>query len=46
MLDAILTPIRAGNRILQKIRKGDLSERVEIECVGDHARIKDAINAV
>jgi methyl-accepting chemotaxis protein len=46
MLDAILTPIRAGNRILQKIRKGDLSERVEIDCVGDHAKIKDAINAV
>ncbi|HPP77902.1 methyl-accepting chemotaxis protein [Methanospirillum sp.] len=46
MLDAILTPIRAGNRILQKIRKGDLSERVSIECVGDHAKIKDAINAV
>ncbi len=46
MLDAILTPIRAGNRILQKIRKGDLSERVEIECVGDHAKIRDDINAV
>jgi methyl-accepting chemotaxis protein len=46
MLDAILTPIRAGNRILQKIRKGDLSERVEIECVGDHAKIRDGINAV
>lgn len=46
MLDAILIPIRAGNRILQKIRKGDLSERVEIECVGDHANIKNAINAV
>lgn len=46
MLDAILAPIRAGNRILQKISKGDLRERVEIECVGDHAKIKDAINAV
>lgn len=46
MLDAILTPIRHGNRVLQKISRGDLSERVEIECVGDHARIKNAINGV
>ncbi|NLV27010.1 MAG: methyl-accepting chemotaxis protein [Methanomicrobiales archaeon] len=46
MLNAILTPIRAGNRILQKISKGDLRERVEIECIGDHAKIKDGINAV
>lgn len=46
MLNAILGPIRAGNRILQMIRKGDLRERVEIECIGDHANIKNGINAV
>ncbi|HWQ66787.1 MAG TPA: methyl-accepting chemotaxis protein [Methanospirillum sp.] len=46
MLDAILNPIRHGNRVLQKIRKGDLSERVDIECIGDHAKIRDAINGV
>ena len=46
MLDAILTPIRAGNRILQKIQKGDLSERVEIECDGDHSKIRENIYAV
>jgi methyl-accepting chemotaxis protein len=46
MLDAILTPIRLGNRVLQKISRGDLSERVEIDCVGDHAKIIHAINGV
>ena len=46
MLDAILNPIRHGNRVLQKISRGDLSERVDIECVGDHANIKRAINGV
>ncbi len=46
MLDAILNPIRHGNIVLQKIRRGDLSQRIDIECVGDHAKLKDAINGV
>ncbi|MFH0966115.1 MAG: methyl-accepting chemotaxis protein [Methanobacteriota archaeon] len=46
MLDAILTPIRHGNRVLQKISRGDLSERLDLECVGDHEKIKHAINGV
>lgn len=46
MLDAILNPIRHGNVVLQKISRGDLSKRVEIECIGDHAKLKDAINGV
>lgn len=44
MLDTIVNPIRAGYRVLKRIRGGDLSERVEIECIGDHAKLKDAIN--
>jgi methyl-accepting chemotaxis protein len=44
MLNAILSPIRQGNQVLQRIRKGDLSKTVDIECVGDHAKLKDAIN--
>ncbi len=44
MLDTIINPIRAGYRVLKKIRGGDLSERVEIDCIGDHAKLKDAIN--
>lgn len=44
MLDTIINPIRHGYRILKKIRGGDLSERVEIECIGDHAKLKNAIN--
>lgn len=44
MLDTIINPIREGYRVLKKIRGGDLSERVTIECIGDHAKLKDAIN--
>ncbi|ACL17018.1 methyl-accepting chemotaxis protein [Methanosphaerula palustris] len=46
MLDEIILPIEAGNKILRQIRGGDLSERVEIECYGDHQKMKDAINGV
>ncbi|WP_264393059.1 methyl-accepting chemotaxis protein [Porphyrobacter sp. ULC335] len=45
MLDATLQPIEEGNRILAKLGAGDLSERVEIECRGDHKHMRDAINA-
>jgi methyl-accepting chemotaxis protein len=44
MLDTIVNPIRQGYRVLKKIRGGDLSERVEIDCIGDHAKLKTAIN--
>lgn len=44
MLNTILGPIRAGNQVLQKMSRGDLSERMTIECVGDHAKLKNAIN--
>jgi len=46
MLDAILLPIGEGNRVLRLIRGGNLREKIEIACKGDHARMKDAINGV
>jgi len=46
MLDAILLPIEEGNRVLRQIRGGNLRERVEIDCKGDHQKMKDAINGV
>ena len=46
MLDALLLPIAEGNRVLRQIRGGNLRERVEIECKGDHQKMKDAINGV
>ena len=46
MLDAILLPIGEGNRVLELIRGGNLRERVEIACKGDHEKMKQAINGV
>jgi methyl-accepting chemotaxis protein len=46
MLDAILLPIGEGNRILSLIRGGDLRQRVEIACKGDHDKMKQAVNGV
>jgi len=44
MLDAILLPIGEGNRVLDLVSTGSLIERVEIDCEGDHRKMKDAIN--
>ncbi|HLN23627.1 MAG TPA: hypothetical protein VK558_06560, partial [Patescibacteria group bacterium] len=46
MLDAILIPIGEGNRILKQISGGNLRDKVEIECRGDHQRMKEAVNGV
>ncbi|MDD2864387.1 MAG: methyl-accepting chemotaxis protein [Methylococcales bacterium] len=46
MLDAILLPIGEGNRILTRISGGDLRQRVEIECKGDHDKMKQSVNGV
>jgi methyl-accepting chemotaxis protein len=46
MLDAILLPIGEGNRILRLIRGGNLREKVEMVCMGDHERMKDAVNGL
>ena len=45
-LDAILVPTIESNRVLGLIRGGNLREKVEIACKGDHAKTKDAINGV
>jgi methyl-accepting chemotaxis protein len=44
MLDAILLPIGEGNRVLAQVSIGNLNERVEIACKGDHEKMKNAIN--
>ncbi|NOW46014.1 methyl-accepting chemotaxis protein [Novosphingobium sp. SG751A] len=44
MLDAILLPIGEGNRVLDLASKGDLLERVEIDCQGDHQKMKNSVN--
>ena len=46
MLDAILLPIGEGNRILRLISGGNLREKVEIACKGDHEKMKNAVNGV
>jgi len=46
MLDEILRPIDEGNRVLGLIRGGNLRERVELPCKGDHEKMKQAVNGV
>ncbi|MGE5480446.1 MAG: methyl-accepting chemotaxis protein [Chloroflexota bacterium] len=46
MLDSILKPINEGNRVLRKIRGGDLSERFELDLQGDHKAMQEAVNGV
>jgi len=46
MLDAILLPIGEGNRVLGLVRGGNLREKVEVACKGDHEKMKNAINGV
>ncbi len=46
MLDAILLPIGEGNRVLGLVRGGNLREKVEIACKGDHEKMKQAVNGV
>ena len=46
MVDEILLPIGEGNRVLSLIRGGNLREKVDIVCKGDHAKMKDSINGV
>ena len=46
MLDAILLPIAEGNRVLANVSGGDLREKVDIACEGDHQRMKNAINTL
>lgn len=46
MLDAILDPISEGNRVLALASTGNLKEKVQIDCHGDHQKMKDAINSL
>jgi methyl-accepting chemotaxis protein len=46
MLDAILLPIGEGNRVLGLVRGGNLREKIEIVCHGDHEKMKNSINGV
>ena len=46
MLDAILLPMVEGNRVLRSIHGGDLRDKVEIECFGEHKDMKDTINGI
>ncbi|MGO8759035.1 MAG: methyl-accepting chemotaxis protein, partial [Terracidiphilus sp.] len=46
MLDTILQPIEETNRVLHSISQGDLKNKVEIDCKGDHEKMKAAVNGV
>ena len=46
MLDATLLPIGEGNRILSLIRGGDLRQKIEIACKGEHDKMKQSVNGV
>ena len=45
-LDAIVLPVAEGNRVLRLIQGGNLRERVEVACQGDHEKMKNAINGI
>jgi methyl-accepting chemotaxis protein len=46
ILDGILTPINEDIRVLSQLAVGNLREKVEIPCKGDHAKFKDAVNGM
>ena len=45
MLDAVLAPIQEASRVLERLAQRDLRARMGGSYQGDHARIKDAVNA-
>ena len=45
-LDAIVLPINESLRVLSQVSDGNLREKIEIDCKGDYAKIKDAVNGV
>ncbi|MFZ4439794.1 MAG: hypothetical protein ACOYOS_15320, partial [Syntrophales bacterium] len=46
LLDAVTLPVTEGNRIIGLICDGNLREKFEIACKGDHERMKEAINGL
>jgi methyl-accepting chemotaxis protein len=45
MLDAVLAPIQEAAQVLDRLAQRDLRARMGGDYQGDHARIKDAVNA-
>ena len=45
MLDAAVAPMKETTEVLERLARRDLRARVKGEYQGDHARIKDALNA-
>ena len=45
LLDAVVAPINEAAAVLERVAERDLSARVEGDYRGDHAKIKDALNA-
>jgi len=46
LLDAVTLPVTEGNRIIGLICDGNLREKFEIACKGDHERMKETINGL
>jgi methyl-accepting chemotaxis protein len=46
ILDAVLLPIYESSRVLEQIRDGNLHDKVEIACKGDHERMAGSINGI
>ncbi|MFO0585392.1 MAG: methyl-accepting chemotaxis protein [Anaeromyxobacter sp.] len=44
-LDAVIAPVNDAVKVLEQLSKRDLRARVEGDYRGDHARIKEAVNA-
>jgi methyl-accepting chemotaxis protein len=45
-LDAIVLPVNESIHILRQIAGGNLRDKVEIACKGDHEKMKNAVNAL
>jgi methyl-accepting chemotaxis protein len=43
-LDAVVAPVEEATRVLERLAERDLTARVQGEYLGDHARIKEAMN--
>lgn len=44
ILDAVITPVKEAQHILENMADGDLSKKMEGDYKGDHAAIKNALN--
>lgn len=46
IIDAILTPVEEGNRVLAQIAEGKVDEQITKSYKGDHEKTKNAVNSV